>query len=1017
MKQDPGKIVICSYDAKYAKSLAEMWNNSTEAWNGHLFNYSEEQMLDKERDSTALATYLALDEDVVVGYVNLFHDEADTTNVGMLNVLPSYHGRGLGKTLLKRCVQKTAELRLPNITLFTWAGNTKAVPLYKKCGFFWQKMEANATFLINFLPGLLNNDLMKPYFEHFDWYEDLVRDLRVEPDGDEEDGFIYYRYIWQKDGKSLRVVFDKVSRSIVEIECEDFHLKTQVAIAKPVFGTKHMISYTYESFNSAFKDISIMSRPEHNISFEFHYHGQAKPALGIQAEYSLLPIKRVFSEWDAMPAVKSEVVIGGKAITIGNSQKVRYPIQLGLQSKAMLRTDFPQTLYVNLQSNLDRDCELKLSFPEDARLRLMNPELECTLQAREKKVLELEMILSGSCFYTPIVLAEFIGIDGEAVQFTLEPDIILRTLRGTDAKRSKDKAFLMAGMFTFQMPLQEQKNWGYMFNYRYSSILCRPTDFGRPFSGEFEKEDAVDMIFECREDAARMEVFYESKQHPGLKFSKIFTLFISGEMQQQIRLQSIPKEHEGLCLRELIGTPGSRFTFASGNRLICLADEMEEVSLGDFDIKDVTEPWFYSSEGKSSIAVIWEDGWKPSFDRWWLAFELDLAKLKGMPDMKSPALHWYIDCFISAYHLRDYVLGESMSKLPKEFTEDIVVNQHNPFYDNEVELEIVRHQQMGIEGTLQVPDRGFSAKAEPGKSYRIMLEEQPIALLDARVVYPAFTIEHPRVLLRKSGSITYYEDEQCLGLDNGQISLKAKKNSALPTIVSLAYNGLEWLDPIPEGFVPRSSFNPYPGGILCVPASVKAVNFMQDRHRLHKVELKDQHDNIWQGLYWESEIAHFEPLEGLRYRSYYLTCPGLPILMVAIEIIKDIVEAKHLAFGVQTHYHPQLVMPKAELSYPDIDNKWHSLRCSKLMQHHRDQGNISRLRVDDSYLHILSFSTRTWAMSSNKDFMRSQDYCYSKMKPETGEILPPLFMLFSARKLEPEMMQDLLHLKLSKPSS
>jgi len=1014
MHRDLSKVIICDYEPKYAKSLAEMWNSSTDAWNGNLFNYSEAQILDEEANSTAIAIYLAIDNDQVVGYINLYRDEADIANVGMLNVLPSYHGTGLGKTLLKRCILKAAELNMPYITLYTWAGNTKAVPLYKKCGFFWQKMEASATYLVNFLPGLLNNELTKPYFEYFDWYNDLKRDLKVEPDGEEEDGFIYYSYLWQKEGKRLRVVFDKASRSIVEIECKDFLFSTKVGVAKPVFGTSHKVAYSYQCFSPGFEDLKIISRPEHNISFDFTYQGSCFGIQNAVAEYSLLPITKTFSEWDAMPAVKSEVRIGGKAIIVGNSQNIRYPIQLALNAKRMLRTDCPQTLYLNLKSNLDQACELKLSFPKDDKVQLLQSEITCTVDAKEKKVLELEIILSGSCFYTPMVQAEFKTKESPLMQFVLEPDILLRSLRGTDAKRNKDKAFLVAGMNYFQIPLQDQKNWGYLINNSSACTYCRPSDFGRPFSAEFENEDPVDMAFECRDDSARMEVFYESKKHPGLKFSKICTLFGSGEMQQIVRFQSIPPEHETLCLRELVGAPTEEFTFAKGEKLISLAPQMKDECLSDFDINEVTEPWFYFSKDRHSTAIVWEEGWKPGFDRWWISLDLDLAKIKAMKDMQSPALHFYLDCFMSAYQLRDYVLGETTEKIPKQFSADLIANGHNPFYDKQARLEIVHHQQLGIPGTLQLPDRDFSAPAEAGKVYQIELAAEAIAVLDAQITYPAFTIEHHRLLLHKSGAISYFEDDQCLCIDNGPISFKARKGSALPTISSLEHQGLEWLDPIPQGFVPRSSFNPYPGGILCTPTSVKAINFMQDTHILQKAELRDQHANIWKGLSWESEIAHFEPLQGLRYRQYYLTIKGVPILIVAVEILQDLSKTGYLSFGVQTHYHPQNVMPKVQFSYPDAHNKWYKYRCSKLMEHHSAQGCVSRLTVDSATLHILSFNNRYWAMSSNKDFMRTNDYCYSKLHPKAGDMLSPLVMLFDTRDLEPEMMQDLLNLKLKR---
>ena len=38
MPKDISNIIICDYEPQYAKSLAEMWNKSTEAWNGNLFN-------------------------------------------------------------------------------------------------------------------------------------------------------------------------------------------------------------------------------------------------------------------------------------------------------------------------------------------------------------------------------------------------------------------------------------------------------------------------------------------------------------------------------------------------------------------------------------------------------------------------------------------------------------------------------------------------------------------------------------------------------------------------------------------------------------------------------------------------------------------------------------------------------------------------------------------------------------------------------------------------------------------
>ncbi|MFD0960511.1 hypothetical protein [Paenibacillus chungangensis] len=56
----------------------------------------------------------------------------------------------------------------PRLDLFTWAGNTKAVPLYKKCGFFWEKKD-DSVHLMNFIPTVLQTEALLPSLERLDW--------------------------------------------------------------------------------------------------------------------------------------------------------------------------------------------------------------------------------------------------------------------------------------------------------------------------------------------------------------------------------------------------------------------------------------------------------------------------------------------------------------------------------------------------------------------------------------------------------------------------------------------------------------------------------------------------------------------------------------------------------------------------------------------------------------------------------------------------------------------------------
>ena len=53
---------------------------------------------------------------------------------------------------------------MAKIRSFTWLGNTKSLPLYKRCGFFWKGRD-DTTHLMNFIPKILNTEAFKEYFK------------------------------------------------------------------------------------------------------------------------------------------------------------------------------------------------------------------------------------------------------------------------------------------------------------------------------------------------------------------------------------------------------------------------------------------------------------------------------------------------------------------------------------------------------------------------------------------------------------------------------------------------------------------------------------------------------------------------------------------------------------------------------------------------------------------------------------------------------------------------------------
>lgn len=153
---------ITEYNKKHAQATATMWNESRSHFGGGEEVETAQERHEKECNSGNIVTMLALEDDKVIGYCGLseYKQDSGALYIPLLNAHPNYLGRGVGKALVLEAIKRTYEAGWPRLDLYTWPGNTKAVPLYKRCGFFWEERE-ETTHLMNFIPQVLNHDLIK----------------------------------------------------------------------------------------------------------------------------------------------------------------------------------------------------------------------------------------------------------------------------------------------------------------------------------------------------------------------------------------------------------------------------------------------------------------------------------------------------------------------------------------------------------------------------------------------------------------------------------------------------------------------------------------------------------------------------------------------------------------------------------------------------------------------------------------------------------------------------------------
>src|SRR5688572_8903329 len=248
---------IREYDDRDAEAIARMWRESAAAWPGGGPGGGEHstaaRVREEQRDLNTLATLVAhlpepeTGEERAVGYLSLFEytGEVETAYVGILSAHPAWHGRGVGRDLLRLALDRTVQLGYSRLDLNTWPGNLKAVPLYKKSGYFW--VPDTTVKMENYLPLIFRLPAAQRFFERADWYADLRRDLSPRPDDERRGNAQVYTYAWQRDGRRLTVVIDRRAKGVAALETEGYAVSLDVDDPRLPVGGQRRATWRIEN--------------------------------------------------------------------------------------------------------------------------------------------------------------------------------------------------------------------------------------------------------------------------------------------------------------------------------------------------------------------------------------------------------------------------------------------------------------------------------------------------------------------------------------------------------------------------------------------------------------------------------------------------------------------------------------------------------------------------------------------------------------------------------------------------
>lgn len=348
-----------------AEKLVRMEHESMVAWpfgGGWQTTAEEEERIYREGDH--LGAFVTEESGRIISICTIRAKPGQKLRayVPYLNCHPDFHGRKYGKAALWSALECAYEAGYKMIDIHTWPANKKSVPLYKKMGFMWQPDSSGH--LENFTPIARRHPLGAEYFSKHDWYQTQVRSLSLEEDLVFRDKVRVYEYLWRaENGDFFRMVFDRQSWGILEIENNDLLASCSLADEKLIAGISHPIEWRVVNKKSEPVSVFLSASGDPGIEIEQREMREVRSSSIFKGSFVIDP---EISEKHIEPTaaiVHTDLVIEGKSIELAAGIHVRQAIDISVEAspQSVLLPGTPQSALITVRSNLDSKATANIS--------------------------------------------------------------------------------------------------------------------------------------------------------------------------------------------------------------------------------------------------------------------------------------------------------------------------------------------------------------------------------------------------------------------------------------------------------------------------------------------------------------------------------------------------------------------------------------------------------------------------------------------------------------------------------
>jgi GNAT superfamily N-acetyltransferase len=341
-------------DPREAELLADMWRRSESGWPGGRTGgvpYTAERARQEFQSRRMHGQWVVECRGEIVGYCSLEADPSQPVRayVGLLNARPDHHGKGVGRRLVRRAVEQAIADGFERVDLDTWPGNLKAMPLYKKCGFFWSP--ETGVHMANFIPTIVRMPLFGDFFQKHDWYKVQQRELSMAEDVEWWHGVRVFRYVFAADGRQIEVVCDRQAQMVTAVETDEFYVGAWVGAEDLSALQEHTLHYEFRNKQGRPVRVVLRAKGEAGVRVKvnqaFKLDGRRQIAVPFR-----LPVDLERKRPGEPPhRVIAELTVDGVPVRLGTAVRKREPVEVEYSGQGLAVGKWT-TLRIRLRNRL-----------------------------------------------------------------------------------------------------------------------------------------------------------------------------------------------------------------------------------------------------------------------------------------------------------------------------------------------------------------------------------------------------------------------------------------------------------------------------------------------------------------------------------------------------------------------------------------------------------------------------------------------------------------------------------------